>query len=228
MPRSFLLYDMDVPVIEKIALSDTLPRVFADEQVPHSDVWRREVEFRRGVNYVIEAPSGTGKSSLCAYIYGNRRDYMGRILFDGRDISTIEPSMWQQLRRTALAYLPQELDLFPELTAMQNIELKSGLTGHVSRERIEEWLHELGIDTRSHFPVGKMSIGQQQRVAIIRCICQPFSFLLIDEPVSHLDAKNNAIAARIITEEARRQGAAIIATSVGNRIGISVDKLLQL
>lgn len=73
-----------------------------------------------------------------------------------------------------------------------------------------------------------MSIGQQQRVAIIRCICQPFSFLLIDEPVSHLDSRNNEIAARIITDEARRQDAAIIATSVGNRIGISVDTLLHL
>ena len=73
-----------------------------------------------------------------------------------------------------------------------------------------------------------MSIGQQQRVAIIRCICQPFSFLIIDEPVSHLDEQNNRIAASIIMEEARSQGAAVIATSVGNRIGIPVDTLLKL
>ena len=111
---------------------------------------------------------------------------------------------------------------------MQNIELKAGLTGHTDRGRIEEWLHRLGIDSRSHFPVGKMSIGQQQRVAIIRCVCQPFSFLLIDEPVSHLDAENNARAAEIIQGEATRQGAGIIATSVGNRIGIHVDELLHL
>lgn len=219
---------MEIPVIERITLKDTLPRVFADENIPDSEVWRCDVSFERGRNYVIEAPSGTGKSSLCAYIYGNRRDYLGHIAFDDEDISNITPKRWQELRRTALAYLPQELDLFPELTAMQNIELKSSLTGHVPRERIEEWLYELGIDSRSHFPVGKMSIGQQQRVAIIRCICQPFSFLLIDEPVSHLDARNNEIAATIITGEARRQGAAIVATSVGNRIGITVDKLLHL
>lgn len=225
-PRVF--FCMDMPVVDIISLHGVLPCVFKDEQVPDSDVWRSEVSFKRGVNYVIEAPSGTGKSSLCAYIYGNRRDYLGHIMFDGQDISEIKPDRWQYLRRTVLAYLPQELDLFPELTAMQNIELKNNLTGYVSRSRIEEWLQELGVDTRSHFPVGKMSIGQQQRVAIIRSICQPFSFLLIDEPVSHLDAENNAIAARIISEEARRQGAAIIATSVGNRIGIPVDTLLQL
>lgn len=216
------------PVIDTITLEDTLPRVFADESIPDSQVWRRTLSFERGRNYVIEAPSGTGKSSLCAYIYGNRRDYLGHIRFDGQDISAIKPDRWQLLRREALAYLPQELDLFPELTAMQNIELKAGLTGHADRERIEEQLHQLGIDSRSHFPVGKMSIGQQQRVAIIRCVCQPFSFLLIDEPVSHLDAENNARAAAIIEGEARRQGAGIIATSVGNRIGISIDTLLHL
>ena len=216
------------PVIDTITLTDTLPRVFADVSIPDSEVWRRDVTFRRGKNYVIEAPSGTGKSSLCAYIYGNRRDYLGHIAFDGQDISSIRPDRWQLLRRETLAYLPQELDLFPELTAMQNIELKAGLTGHTDRGRIEEWLHRLGIDSRSHFPVGKMSIGQQQRVAIIRCVCQPFSFLLIDEPVSHLDAENNARAAEIIQGEATRQGAGIIATSVGNRIGIHVDELLHL
>lgn len=214
--------------INKIALSQTLPRVFVNEDIAPSDVWRRDIVFERGTNYLIEAPSGTGKSSLCAYIYGNRPDYEGTITFDGRDIRQFKPSEWQQLRRTELAYLPQELDLFPELTALENIELKNNLTGHVSRSRIEEWLAELGIDSRTHYPVGRMSIGQQQRVAIIRCICQPFSFLLIDEPVSHLDDHNNAIVARMITSEASRQGAAIIATSVGNRIGIDVDIMLHL
>lgn len=216
------------PVINEIRLEDTLPRVFADEQIPDSQVWRHTVSFERGKNYVIEAPSGTGKSSLCAYIYGNRRDYLGHISFDGHDISNIKPNRWQLLRREALAYLPQELDLFPELTAMQNIMLKASLTNAVSEAQVEEWLQKLGIDSRSHFPVGKMSIGQQQRVAIIRCVCQPFSFLLIDEPVSHLDAENNKRAAEIIQSAASAQGAGIIATSVGNRIGINVDTLLHL
>lgn len=214
--------------MDTIQLHDLLPAVFAGEDTSRSQVWRTTREFSRGRNYVVEAPSGTGKSSLCAFIYGNRRDYLGRILFDGADISSLTPSRWQQLRRTQLAYLPQELDLFPELTALQNISLKNDLTGHVSREWIMAKMEELGIADRADFPVGKMSIGQQQRVAIIRAVCQPFSFLLIDEPVSHLDARNNILAAKIIQEEATRQGAAIIATSVGNRIGISTDVELHL
>lgn len=214
--------------IEKITLLDTLPKVFENEQIPDSQVWRHDITFTKGENYVVEAASGTGKSSLCAYIYGNRRDYLGRILFNGTDISTLRPAQWQQIRRTQLAYLPQELDLFPELTALENIRLKNALTNHVEERQISGWLRMLGIDSRADYPVGRMSIGQQQRVAIIRSVCQPFSFLIIDEPVSHLDAANNAIAAEIIMHEARRQGAAVIATSVGNRIGIPVDNLLKL
>lgn len=219
---------MNIEKIDKIELYSTLPKVFENESVPASDVWQSMITFERGQNYIIEAASGTGKSSLCAYIYGNRRDYCGRIAFDGRDISALKITQWQKLRREALAYLPQELDLFPELTAMQNIELKNRLTRHISLSRIEEWLQELGIDARKHFPVGKMSIGQQQRVAIIRSLCQPFSFLLLDEPVSHLDEHNNAVAAKIIMSEAQRQGASIIATSVGNNIKIKTDRILRL
>ncbi|MCM1153588.1 MAG: ATP-binding cassette domain-containing protein [Muribaculum sp.] len=204
--------------MDSITLVRTLPKVFEGCEPDHSDVWLTELEFRRGQLTVVSAESGTGKSSLCAYIYGNRRDYLGEILFDGENVSNFKIPQWQELRRRHLAYLPQELSLFPELTALQNIELKNSLTSHASTERIEEWLHELGIDSRAHFPVGKMSIGQQQRVGIIRSLCQPFDFLILDEPVSHLDETNNRIAARIVSEEARRQGAGIIATSVGNHL----------
>lgn len=214
--------------MEEISLHGVLPRVFEGEAHAASQVWETDLTLRRGSRYLVEAPSGTGKSSLCAYIYGARRDYLGRICFDGKDIRTLRPKDWQALRRTSLAYLPQELDLFPELTARENIELKNRLTQHVSPARIREWMEILGIADRADFPAGKMSIGQQQRVAILRCLCQPFSFLLIDEPVSHLDERNNALAAKIIMEEADRQGAGILATSVGNRIGILPDEILSL
>lgn len=214
--------------IETISLTDMLPKVFTTEDVPESNVWRTKLTLRRGEFYMIEAASGAGKSSLCSYIYGARTDYEGILSFNGEDTSMWKPERWQRLRRENLAYLPQELALFPELTAWQNIQLKNTLTNHVSDSLLKEWLERLGIANRSDYPVGKMSIGQQQRVAIIRAICQPFDFILLDEPVSHLDANNNRIAAEIITEEANRQGAGIIATSVGNAIDIPGMKRLKL
>ncbi|MCM1428524.1 MAG: ATP-binding cassette domain-containing protein [Clostridium sp.] len=214
--------------IDNITLQGALPEVFRGLEPLASQIWLTELKLGRPNFYVIAAESGTGKSSMCAYLYGNRRDYLGEILFNGDDIRKYSIDEWQEIRRRHIAYLPQELSLFPELTALENIQLKNKLTGHASEERIEEWLHELGIDSRTHFPVGKMSIGQQQRVGIIRAICQPFDFLLLDEPVSHLDEENNKIAAGIIAREAQRQQASVIATSVGNNLLLSEYEMLNL
>lgn len=205
-----------------------LPKVFLSESIPASDVWKTDLTFKRGNFYLVEAASGAGKSSMCSFIYGARTDYEGTLRFDSTDASTLTMDQWQRLRRENLAYLPQELSLFPELTAMQNIQLKNSLTGHTPTEKIEEWLHTLGIDSRRDYPVGRMSIGQQQRVGIIRALCQPFDFLLLDEPVSHLDEENNRVASGIIMAEARRQGAGIISTSVGNSLLLTESINLHL
>lgn len=214
--------------MNKITLQNTLPRVFVNESIPESDVWQSDITFSKGDFYLIEAASGGGKSSMCSYIFGARTDYEGRILFDIRDIREIKVDRWLELRRSSLAYLPQELSLFPELTAWENIQLKNRLTGFAADRKIEEWMERLGIAFRRDFLVGRMSIGQQQRVAIIRSICQPFDFLLVDEPVSHLDDSNNDIAAALITEEALRQGAGIISTSVGNHLHLNYSHRLRL
>ena len=108
------------------------------------------------------------------------------------------------------------------------MQLKNRLTSHFSDRQLADFFERLGIASRCDYPAGRLSIGQQQRVAIIRSICQPFDFLLLDEPVSHLDPNNNEIAAGIILEEAKKQGAGIIATSVGNKIALPYDKILKL
>ena len=198
-----------------IELVNTLPRVFAGQPGIQSEVWLKTLRFERGKKYLISAESGCGKSSLCAYLYGYRKDYEGSFLFDGRSIDELTVEEWCDVRRRHIAYLPQEMRLFPELTALENVELKNRLTG-------------LGVADRADRPAGKLSIGQQQRVAIIRTVCQPCDFFLLDEPVSHLDETNNRIVADIITEEAARTGAAVIATSVGNNLDIAVEEALKL
>lgn len=205
-----------------------LPQVFVGEQIPVSEVWNCEQTFRRGEFTLIQASSGAGKSSLCSYIYGARFDYRGGLLFNSEDCAAYKPGRWQRLRRENIAYLPQDLMLFPELTALENIRLKNNLTGHLRESRIREMFEMLGIESRINYPAGRMSIGQQQRLALIRALCQPFDFILLDEPVSHLDEENNRIAAALIAEEARAQGAAVIATSVGNHLLLPYNRMLRL
>ena len=214
--------------MQKIELTHTLPAVFAGREDDRSQVWLRDVEFERGKMYLISAESGTGKSSMCSYIYGYRTDYSGTIAFDQRDCRSLSVAEWCDVRCRHIAYLPQELRLFPELTSYENIELKNRLTGHKSRKEILDYFEMLGIADKVDSPLGKLSIGQQQRVAIIRTLCQPCDFILLDEPVSHLDAANNRIVAQMVTDEARRQGAGVISTSVGNNVMINVDKEYKL
>jgi ABC-type lipoprotein export system ATPase subunit len=122
----------------------------------------------------------------------------------------------------------QELRLFPELTAMENVEIKNSLTGFKTRKEIEGWFEALGIADKMQSPVQLLSFGQQQRVAMIRALVQPFDFLLADEPISHLDETNSRMMADIMTEEARRQGAGIVVTSIGKHMDLPYDKILKL
>lgn len=201
--------------MELITLNNTLPRVFAGQNDKASDVWLRDLTLERGKRHLISAESGTGKSSLCSYIYGYRQDYSGTIAFDGKDIRLFTVAEWCDIRQRHIAYLPQDLRLFGELTAIENVELKNRLTGYKSHEEISNMFKTMGIADKMDSPVSKLSIGQQQRVAIIRALCQPYDFIMLDEPVSHLDDENNRIVADLISEEAARQGAGVIATSVG-------------
>lgn len=217
---------------DTIKLIGVLPRVFAGSEseppVCGSEIWLRDVEFVRPARYMVEAQSGAGKSSLCAFIYGSRTDYSGTILIGGADIRGFSMEKWSELRRTSLAYLPQEMRLFPELTAMENILIKNNLTRFKTAAEIRAMLGRLGIADKENVRASRLSVGQQQRVAIIRALCQPMDFLLIDEPVSHLDARNNLTVADLIAEEAGRQEAAVVATSVGNKISLEDFTLLHL
>ena len=214
--------------MDLIALHNTLPRVFAGQDGIRSDVWNQDIQLHRGQRYLVSAESGTGKSSLCSYIYGYRQDYSGSITFDGQDTRGLTVAQWCDVRQRHIAYLPQDMRLFGQLTAMENVELKNRLTGHKSKNEILGLFEAMGIGDKVDSLASKLSIGQQQRVAIIRTLCQPCDFILLDEPVSHLDEENNRIVASLITQEATRQGAGIIATSVGYHLMMDVDTTLNL
>ena len=147
---------------------------------------------------------------------------------DGRDARKYSISDWCTLRQRHVACLFQELRLFPELTAFENVEIKNKLTHRKTRQQIEQWFDMLGIDDKLKAKVGRLSFGQQQRVAVMRALVQPFDFLLADEPVSHLDDRNAEAMAMLIRQEAEEQGASIIVTSIGKRLPIEYTSLLKL
>ena len=73
-----------------------------------------------------------------------------------------------------------------------------------------------------------MSFGQQQRVALMRALVQPYDFIVLDEPISHLDDDNARVMGQIVMEEARKQGAGVVMTSIGKHIGLDYEKTYRL
>ncbi len=209
-------------------MKNTLPEVFASRNDVQSDIWHKDIRFEKNKLYLIEANSGTGKSSLCSYILGYRTDYQGIICFDNENIKHLRIPDWVEVRKQHIAMLFQELRLFPELTAMENVSIKNSLTGFRKKKEIKEWFERLGIARQQDQLAGQMSFGQQQRVALIRALCQPFDFIFVDEPISHLDDENARIMGDILMTEATRQGAGVICTSVGKHIELNYDKVFKL
>lgn len=214
--------------MNSISLRQTLPQVFAGRTQIQSELWHKEVEFRKGNNYLVEAASGTGKSSLCSYIYGYRKDYQGIICFDETNISSFSTRQWVDLRCRSLGILFQDLRLFSELTALENVLLKNKLTHYKPKKEIIALFEQLGIADKLNTRGDKLSFGQQQRVAFIRALCQPFDFVLLDEPISHLDEANGGIMSDLLIAETTRQGAGIIVTSIGKHVNLTYDSILKL
>ena len=211
--------------MNKIQFKNVLPQIF---KTSSGAIWLQDVTFERGRHYLVEAESGKGKSTFCSYILGYRHDYSGQVFFDNRDARQYSISDWSELRQRHVSCLFQELRLFPELTAYENVEIKNKLTNYKTRQQIEQWFERLGIADKLTAKVGRMSFGQQQRVALMRALVQPFDFLLADEPISHLDDRNAETMAELIKEEADQQGASIIVTSIGKRLPLNYEFTLQL
>lgn len=214
--------------MNRISLINTLPDAFLEMQDIKSEIWKSNIDFEKGKSYLIKAESGLGKSSLCSYIYGYRVDFSGDILFDDDNMKTIQADKWNVIRSKHISLLFQELRLFPELTALENVYLKNNLTHYKTNNEIDSMFERLGITERKNRAVGKMSWGQQQRVAIIRALCQPFDFLFLDEPISHLDDNNAQIITNLILEEVKVQHAGLIVTSIGKDLPMDYSQILSL
>lgn len=219
-------------MIESIVFDNVNLKLFVENppEDPVSNVWNSSVTFKKGKSYLVEATSGRGKSSFCSFLCGLRDDYVGDIaLFD--DKGNRLPGGYSDMlsrRQKILAMMFQEHRLFPELSSVDNVMLKNQITGFATESEIRSMLVRLGLEEHLDRPCGKMSFGQQQRVAFVRALCQPFDFILLDEPVSHLDAGNAGIMAEMVRERQEKDGVGIIVTSIGYRLPYEYDEILYL
>ena len=181
-----------------------------EERKGNSEIWGRDLQFNKGEYIKIVAPSGSGKTSLIHFIYGLRKEYSGAITFNGRDIATFGAEDFAGQRKNSISIVFQDLRLFPDRTVYENINIKRQLDPYHPAGRIQEMCERLGIGDKLSSLCKTCSYGEQQRVAIIRSLMQPFDFLLLDEPFSHLDNRNSEKAMDLMLEEASIRKASIL------------------
>jgi len=210
-------------------LNKVLPSPLKEQKRTYqSDIWETECVLEKGKKYLVTAPSGKGKSTFLHILYGLRKDYEGAVTLDGQSLSKKSIESWANLRKDQLSIVFQDLRLFPKLSALDNILIKNQLTNTKTEEDIKKMASQLGVDHLLQQSCGTLSYGQRQRIAIIRAMCQPFDFLFLDEPFSHLDAKNTEAAFQLIQTVCAEQQTGFVLVSLGEQFGGQYDKELIL
>lgn len=180
-----------------------------------SDVWHSTLTFGQEDFVKIKAPSGTGKTTLVHYLYKLRSDYEGSVLWNDKDVQQIKGDELASNRQQNISVIFQDLRLFENITARENIELNRVLQKpYYESNKIDEMAGRLGVLHILDQRAGICSYGEQQRIAIIRALIQPFSVLVMDEPFSHLDKDNSHKAAQLIGEECRKRSAGLVLTDL--------------
>jgi putative ABC transport system ATP-binding protein len=211
-----------------IRFEQVVPTYLEPEKIQRSEIWNQTLSFEPGQKIHIVAPSGSGKTSLVHFLYRMRSDYNGRILFNKEDIRQYQTESLAAVRSSQISVIFQDLRLFFNHTVRENIEVKRALNPYHLPERINEMCAELGIAAKLDKPLRTCSYGEQQRIAIIRALQQPFSVLLMDEPFSHLDEQNRSKAMQLIESEATKRNATLVLADLKRIDYFHHDRILHL
>lgn len=217
-----------------VSFDDVIPAPLAEilDAKTHSDapseIWQKKLKFDKQKKYQVYAPSGKGKSTFIHIIYGLRDDYQGEVHLDALNVREISLDQWAKLRQDNIAVVFQDLRLFEDLTALENIQVKTALYPGDYQDKIEEMSIFLGVQHLLHKKTSTLSYGERQRISIIRALIQPFSLLLLDEPFSHLDESNIEKACQLIDQKCQENQAGLIMTSLGYPYYIKFDQRLIL
>jgi putative ABC transport system ATP-binding protein len=214
----------------QIELQQVIPVPLKEKIVQRtSGIWNTAIVFKQGERIKIKAPSGTGKTTLVHTLYKLRTDYTGSILWDNKNTTAINADELAVIRQQNISIIFQDLRLFPQLTARENIELKRVMQQPLYEANlIDEMAEQLNITHILQQAAGLCSYGEQQRIAIIRALMQPFNWLMMDEPFSHLDAANIQKAAALIQRECDKRNAGFILTDLEDDDHFAYTKQLYL
>lgn len=211
-----------------IEFKNVLPTPLSEINHSHESLWNSTVTFERGKRILLNASSGKGKTTFVHTVLGFRSDFSGDIFLNNKNSRSFTTDEWVDLRQRKIAVVFQDLQLFPQLTVEENLKWKAELTGVFNAEDAHEKIQFLGLKEKWNQKCGILSMGQLQRVAIVRALMQPFECLLMDEPFSHLDNKNAELCMQLVQKRCTELKAGFILTTLDANDDFSFDYEVKL
>lgn len=177
---------------------------------------------------VILGPSGSGKTTLLNMIGALDAPTSGRIKLNGTDISAVSRGERTRLRRSTVSFVFQGFNLFPALTALENVQFGADVSRRADAAEIAgEMLDKVGLGDRlRHFP-NQLSGGEQQRVAIARALATGNPILLADEPTGELDFRTGVQILELLMRQAE-EGKTVLVVTHNREISRIADRVVEL
>lgn len=190
------------------------------------------LELHRGEMNLLMGPSGSGKSTLLAVLSGLLRPDGGAVRALGQDVWAMSDTEMERFRLRHCSYIFQGYNLFPALTARQQLEVVlrwgEGCGVREARKRADYVLGQLGLANRAHLRPAQLSGGEKQRVAIARALVKNPSFVFADEPTSALDWENGRQVIDLLQETIRDRGATVLVVTHDHRLEKYADRVFQM
>ena len=180
---------------------------------------------------LISGPSGCGKSTLLAILSGLQRVDHGHVRALGSELGELDLRALERFRLEHTGFVFQGFNLFPALSAFEQVELPltyMGITRSEARQRARQSLEEVGLAHRMRLRPSELSGGEKQRVAIARALAKRPQLLFADEPTSALDAANGQIIIDILHRIAHSHGTTVLCVSHDPRLVVHADRVLAM
>jgi putative ABC transport system ATP-binding protein len=194
------------------------------------------LDAKRGEIVALEGPSGSGKTTFLSILGCILTPTEGRVVVDGQEVDLSRPGDLPAIRRRSIGFVFQQFNLFPALSAVENVEYSlnvRGVKGKAARIEAERVLDAVGLADRKSFLPRDLSGGQKQRVAIARALAGAPPLLLADEPTANLDSQAGRQVLELFRDLAKRENRALvivthdpIVRSIADRVAVIHDGLL--
>ncbi len=188
-----------------------------------------DLEIDEGEFAVVLGPSGSGKSTLLNVIGALDAATSGKVTIAGRDLSGSDRSQLFRVRREIVSFIFQSFNLFPTLTALENVQCGVEITRRSkdARARAIEVLKQVGLGDRLHHYPSELSGGEQQRVAIARALATGNPLLLADEPTGDLDFQTGVQILELLRAQADA-GRTVVVVTHNREISRIADRVIEL